>query len=206
MIEIHIKHQIFTSSGNKMLEVNEQLETGGIIHVSGDSGIGKTVFFKIMAGLLTPDFGVIKINNETVLDTENRIFIPPQKRNVALMFQNYALFPNMTVRQNIAFAQKGKNTEKIDRLLEKFNLKNFENVFPSKLSGGQQQRIALARALVQDAKIILLDEPLSAVDSLMRKIMMTEIIEHQNNGSTVFITSHNEEELDCFPCRKLMIK
>ncbi|WP_449388042.1 ATP-binding cassette domain-containing protein [Chryseobacterium lineare] len=206
MIEIHLKHQIFTSSGSKMLGVNEQLETGGIIHVSGDSGIGKTVFFKIMAGLLTPNFGVININNETVLDTENRIFLPPQKRNTALMFQNYALFPNMTVRQNITFAQKEKNTEKIDRLLEKFNLKNFENVFPSKLSGGQQQRIALARALVQDAEIILLDEPLSAVDPLMRKIMMTEIVEHQNNGATVFMTNHSEEELSAFPCRKLMIK
>lgn len=206
MIEIHLKHQIFTSSGSKMLEVNEQLETGGIILVSGDSGIGKTVFFKIMAGLLTPNFGVININNETVLDTENRIFLPPQKRNTALMFQNYALFPNMTVRQNITFAQKEKNTEKIDRLLEKFNLKNFENVFPSKLSGGQQQRIALARALVQDAEIILLDEPLSAVDPLMRKIMMTEIVEHQNNGATVFMTNHSEEELSAFPCRKLMIK
>lgn len=206
MIEIHLKHQIFTSSGSKMLEVNEQLETGGIIHVSGDSGIGKTVFFKIMAGLLTPNFGVININNETVLDTENRIFLPPQKRNTALMFQNYALFPNMTVRQNITFAQKEKNTEKIDRLLEIFNLKNFENVFPSKLSGGQQQRIALARALVQDAEIILLDEPLSAVDPLMRKIMMTEIVEHQNNGATVFMTNHSEEELSAFPCRKLMIK
>lgn len=206
MIEIHLKHQIFTSSGSKMLEVNEQLETGGIIHVSGDSGIGKTVFFKIMAGLLTPNFGVININNETVLDTENRIFLLPQKRNTALMFQNYALFPNMTVRQNITFAQKEKNTEKIDRLLEKFNLKNFENVFPSKLSGGQQQRIALARALVQDAEIILLDEPLSAVDPLMRKIMMTEIVEHQNNGATVFMTNHSEEELSAFPCRKLMIK
>ena len=206
MIEIHLKHQIFTSSGSKMLEVNEQLETGGIIHVSGDSGIGKTVFFKIMAGLLTPNFGVININNETVLDTENRIFLPPQKRNTALMFQNYALFPNMTVRQNITFAQKEKNTEKIDRLLEKFNLKNFENVFPSKLSGGQQQRIALARALVQDAEIILLDEPLSAVDPLMRKIMNTEIVEHQNNGATVFMTNHSEEELSAFPCRKLMIK
>lgn len=206
MIEIHLKHQIFTSSRSKMLEVNEQLETGGIIHVSGDSGIGKTVFFKIMAGLLTPNFGVININNETVLDTENRIFLPPQKRNTALMFQNYALFPNMTVRQNITFAQKEKNTEKIDRLLEKFNLKNFENVFPSKLSGGQQQRIALARALVQDAEIILLDEPLSAVDPLMRKIMMTEIVEHQNNGATVFMTNHSEEELSAFPCRKLMIK
>lgn len=206
MIEIHLKHQIFTSSGSKMLEVNEQLETGGIIHVSGDSGIGKTVFFKIMAGLLTPNFGVININNETVLDTENRIFLPPQKRNTALMFQNYALFPNMTVRQNITFAQKEKNTEKIDRLLQKFNLKNFENVFPSKLSGGQQQRIALARALVQDAEIILLDEPLSAVDPLMRKIMMTEIVEHQNNGATVFMTNHSEEELSAFPCRKLIIK
>ncbi|MCY1661011.1 ATP-binding cassette domain-containing protein [Chryseobacterium sp. SL1] len=206
MIEIHIKHQIFTSSGNRILEVNEQIEAGSMVHVSGDSGIGKTVFFKIMAGLLAPDFGVIKMNDRTILDTSSRIFLPPQKRNISLMFQNYALFPHMTVRQNIAFAQKETDPKKIDYLLDTFNLGNFEHVFPSKLSGGQQQRIALARALVQNAEIVLLDEPLSAVDPLMRKVMMDEIVSSKDEGSTVLITSHNEEELNGVLCEKLIIE
>ena len=195
MIELNIKHQIFTSSGSKFLEVSEMIEKGSFIHISGDSGIGKTTFFKILAGIITPDFGFIKVNNSILLDTENQIFLPAQKRNISIMFQNYALFPNMTVKQNIAFAQKDKNPEIIDYYLEKFNLKILENVFPSKLSGGQQQRVALARTLVQNAEIILLDEPLSAVDASLRQSMMEEILKiNQNQGSTIFMISHNERE------------
>ena len=195
MIELNIKHQIFTSFGSKFLEVSEMIEKGSFIHISGDSGIGKTTFFKILAGIITPDFGFIKVNNSILLDTENRIFLPAQKRNISIMFQNYALFPNMTVKQNIAFAQKDKNPEIIDYYLEKFNLKILENVFPSKLSGGQQQRVALARTLVQNAEIILLDEPLSAVDASLRQSMMEEILKiNQNQGSTIFMISHNERE------------
>ena len=195
MIELNIKHQIFTSSGSKFLEVSEMIEKGSFIHISGDSGIGKTTFFKILAGIITPDFGFIKVNNSILLDTENLIFLPAQKRNISIMFQNYALFPNMTVKQNIAFAQKDKNPEIIDYYLEKFNLKILENVFPSKLSGGQQQRVALARTLVQNAEIILLDEPLSAVDASLRQSMMEEILKiNQNQGLTIFMISHNERE------------
>lgn len=195
MIELNIKHQIFTSSGSKFLEVSEMIEKGSFIHISGDSGIGKTTFFKILAGIITPDFGFIKVNNSILLDTENLIFLPAQKRNISIMFQNYALFPNMTVKQNIAFAQKDKNPEIIDYYLEKFNLKILENIFPSKLSGGQQQRVALARTLVQNAEIILLDEPLSAVDASLRQSMMEEILKiNQNQGSTIFMISHNERE------------
>ena len=195
MIELNIKHQIFTSFGSKFLEVSEMIEKGSFIHISGDSGIGKTTFFKILAGIITPDFGFIKVNNSILLDTENRIVLPAQKRNISIMFQNYALFPNMTVKQNIAFAQKDKNPDIIDYYLEKFNLKILENVFPSKLSGGQQQRVALARTLVQNPEIILLDEPLSAVDASLRQSMMEEILKiNQNQGSTIFMISHNERE------------
>lgn len=206
MIELNIKHQIVTSFGSKFLEVSEMIEKGSFIHISGDSGIGKTTFFKILAGIITPDFGFIKVNNSILLDTENRIFLPAQKRNISIMFQNYALFPNMTVKQNIAFAQKDKNPEIIDYYLEKFNLKILENVFPSKLSGGQQQRVALARTLVQNAEIILLDEPLSAVDASLRQSMMEEILKiNQNQGSTIFMISHNEREFQNVSLNNLMI-
>lgn len=206
MIELNIKHQIFTSSGNKFLEVNEMIEEGSFIHVSGDSGIGKTTFFKILAGIIIPDFGVIKVNKSILLETSNRVFISPQKRNISLMFQNYALFPNMTVKQNIAFAQKNNNSEIIDYYLEKFNLKILENVFPSKLSGGQQQRVALVRTLVQNAEIVLLDEPLSSVDASLRQSMVEEIVKiNQSQGSTIFMISHNEEELQTVDFKKLII-
>ena len=207
MIEIQIRHQIFTSSGNKFLEVDERISEGSFVHVSGDSGIGKTTFFKILSGLIDPDFGFIKLNDKILLDTANKIFLPPQKRNISLMFQNYALFPNMTVKQNIAFAQTEKDENIVDELLEKFALKTFENTSPSKLSGGQQQRVALARTLAQNAEIVLLDEPFSAVDIAMRKVMLNELLEfNKNNNSTFFVISHSEEEFESFSSNVLIIK
>ena len=206
MIEIQIKHQIFTSSGNKFLEVDERISEGSFVHVSGDSGIGKTTFFKVLSGLVVPDFGFIKLNDKILLDTANKIFLPPQKRNISLMFQNYALFPNMTVKQNIAFAQTEKDDNIVDELLEKFALKTFENTSPSKLSGGQQQRVALARTLAQNAEIVLLDEPFSAVDIAMRKVMLNELLEfNKNNNSTFFVISHSEEEFENFSTYNLNI-
>ena len=206
MIEIQIRHQIFTSSGNKFLEVDERISEGSFVHVSGDSGIGKTTFFKVLSGLIDPDFGFIKLNDKILLDTANKIFLPPQKRNISLMFQNYALFPNMTVKQNIAFAQTEKDDNIVDELLENFALKTFENTSPSKLSGGQQQRVALARTLAQNAEIVLLDEPFSAVDIAMRKVMLNELLEfNKNNNSTLFVISHSEEEFENFSTYNLNI-
>lgn len=206
MIEIQIRHQIFTSSGNKFLVVDERISEGSFVHVSGDSGIGKTTFFKVLSGLVVPDFGFIKLNDKILLDTANKIFLPPQKRNISLMFQNYALFPNMTVKQNIAFAQTEKDENIVDELLEKFALKTFENTSPSKLSGGQQQRVALARTLAQNAEIVLLDEPISAVDIAMRKVMLNELLEfNKNNNSTFFVISHSEEEFESFSTYNLNI-
>ena len=206
MIEIQIRHQIFTSSGNKFLVVDERISEGSFVHVSGDSGIGKTTFFKVLSGLIDPDFGFIKLNDKILLDTANKIFLPPQKRNISLMFQNYALFPNMTVKQNIAFAQTEKDENIVDELLENFALKTFENTSPSKLSGGQQQRVALARTLAQNAEIVLLDEPFSAVDIAMRKVMLNELLEfNKNNNSTFFVISHSEEEFESFSTYNLNI-
>lgn len=207
MIEINIKHQIFTSSGNQFLEINEQFEKGNIIHVSGDSGIGKTTFFKIISGLITPDSGLITINNTLLTNTKGKTFLPPQKRDIALMFQHYALFPNMTVKKNIEFAQKKKDEEIINHLLKIFNLENLENTVPSRLSGGQQQRVALARTLVQNARVVLLDEPFSAVDPSMRKIMKEEIVKTSiNQASTFFIISHNENEFEDYAHKKMVIR
>lgn len=199
MIEIKIKHQICASSGDKILEIDQQITEGSFVHVSGDSGIGKTTFFKILSGLIYPDFGCIRIKEKVLMDTSNKIFLPSQKRNISMMFQNYALFPNMTVRQNITFAQKEKNELLVNELLVDFDLKNFENGSPSQLSGGQQQRVALARTLVQNADLVLLDEPISAVDSSMRELMVNKIIQYnKTTGSTFFVISHNEKDFEGF--------
>lgn len=197
MIEINIKHQVFGSDGQMTLQIDEKIEGGSFVGVFGKSGVGKTTFFKILSGLIKPDFGYIKIRETVLLDTENEIFIPPQKRNMAFMFQDYALFPNMTVKQNITFAQpkEKKNNKYIDYLLDVFELTLLDRQYPEKLSGGQQQRVALARALSQQAEILLFDEPLSAVDREMRTKILGEISKyHKQNKLTVFVISHNKNE------------
>ena len=163
-MKIDIKHRIFTSDGYKTLSIKEEINEKYIVEVVGQSGIGKTTFFRILSGLLVPDYGVISIGNKVILDTKNKINIPSQRREIALMFQDYALFPNMSVEENIQFAQKKKNIIRIKELLNVFDLELFKDKKIQKLSGGQQQRVALARTLAQEAGIILLDVPFSEVD------------------------------------------
>lgn len=194
-MKIDIKHRIFTSDGYKTLSIKEEINEKYIVEVVGQSGIGKTTFFRILSGLLVPDYGVISIGNKVILDTKNKINIPPQRREIALMFQDYALFPNMSVEENIQFAQKKKNILRINELLNVFDLELFKDKKIQKLSGGQQQRVALARTLVQEAGIILLDEPFSAVDKEMRKKMQTEILKYQQEKEAiVFFISHQQDE------------
>ena len=194
-MKIDIKHRIFTSDGYKTLSIKEEINEKYIVEVVGQSGIGKTKFFRILSGLLVPDYGVISIGNKVILDTKNKINIPPQRREIALMFQDYALFPNMSVEENIQFAQKKKNILRINELLNVFDLELFKDKKIQKLSGGQQQRVALARTLAQEAGIILLDEPFSAVDKEMRKKMQTEILKYQQEKEAiVFFISHQQDE------------
>ena len=194
-MKIDIKHRIFTSDGYKTLSIKEEINEEYIVEVVGQSGIGKTTFFRILSGLLVPDYGVISIGNKVILDTKNKINIPPQRREIALMFQDYALFPNMSVEENIQFAQKKKNILRIKELLNVFDLELFKDKKIQKLSGGQQQRVALARTLAQEAGIILLDEPFSAVDKEMRKKMQTDILKYQQEKEAiVFFISHQQDE------------
>ena len=194
-MKIDIKHRIFTSDGYKTLTIKEEINEKYIVEIVGQSGIGKTTFFRILSGLLVPDYGVISIGNKVILDTKNKINIPPQRREIALMFQDYALFPNMSVEENIQFAQKKKNILRIEELLKVFDLELFKDKKIQKLSGGQQQRVALARTLAQEARIILLDEPFSAVDKEMRKKMRTEILKYQQEKEAiVFFISHQQDE------------
>ncbi|MDR0852365.1 MAG: sulfate/molybdate ABC transporter ATP-binding protein [Clostridiales Family XIII bacterium] len=176
--------------------------------ILGASGSGKSVTLKCIAGLITPDEGVIKVNGKTVFDSAAKINLPPQQRNVGYLFQNYALFPHMTVWANIALAirDKSKNKEKtISDLLERYELTGLEKRYPTSLSGGQQQRVALARIFAYEPEILLLDEPFSALDAFLRENMQAQLIRilKDYDGDVVLVT-HSRDEVYRI-CSRLLI-
>ncbi|MGM5629464.1 ABC transporter ATP-binding protein [Apibacter raozihei] len=198
MIKIDVEHSILTAEGKKTLKVNEHFRENELICISGASGAGKTTLLRMIAGLVTPDRGMIEIGGQKVFDSVKKINISPQKRNVGFMFQDYALFPNMNVEKNIRFAQSGeKDPEWIHRLITTFGLENLRKQKVTQLSGGQKQRVALARALASKSRILLLDEPLSAVDNKIRRELQDEIVKaHQLLQSTTLLVSHDEDEIN----------
>lgn len=164
----------------------------------GASGCGKSMTLKCIAGIEKPDSGRIVLNGRVLFDSEKKINLPPQKRRVGYLFQQYALFPNMTVRQNIAAGARGKKDTdgKIDGLIKTFHLEGLENKRPNQLSGGQQQRTALARILANEPEILLLDEPFSALDSYLRwelEMQLKDTLE--TYGGTAVFVSHNRDEV-----------
>ena len=166
-IDIHKKLKAYDSEMN--LRIKCKIKKGELVTLYGESGAGKTSTLRILAGLLKPDKGEITINEVSWIDTKNKIFLAPQKRNIGYVFQDYALFPNMSVLQNLEFASgKGQNKKVITELIEMMELGDLQNRKPQTLSGGQQQRVALARALVCKPNILLLDEPLAALDYKIR--------------------------------------
>ena len=151
----------------------------------------------MLAGLMTPDAGQIIVEDATWLDTRQKINLRPQHRKVGLVFQDYALFPNMTVRENLLFAlSKHQDKTFVDELIEIVELQALQDRKPESLSGGQKQRVALARALVQRPKLLLLDEPLSALDIEMRRKLQSYILKvHQEFGLTTILVSHDLSEI-----------
>ncbi len=171
-----------------------------VIALLGASGCGKTMTLKCIAGIETPDRGKIIVNGRTLFDSEKHINLSPQKRLVGLLFQNYALFPNMTVVQNITAGtrrDKIKSPEPlVMELMKRFDLIDVANHYPHQLSGGQQQRTALARLLISKPEILLLDEPFSALDSHLRFRMEQEVRQViKEFGKTVLLVSHNRDEV-----------
>ena len=167
----------------------------------GASGCGKSMTLRCIAGIVTPDRGKIILDGVTLFDSEKKINLPPQKRHTGLMFQNYALFPNMTVLQNIKAGAKREKDSKIREnmiqlTLEQFDLKDLADRYPHQLSGGQQQRVALARILVSNPGILLLDEPFSALDSHLRFKLEQEVRRViKQFGKTVLLVSHDRDEV-----------
>lgn len=196
LIDINISKKIHTSNGFENLEVAIQIPEFQLVAIFGKSGVGKTTLLRILAGLTKPDKGYIKIGNEIWFDSEKRINIKPQKRNIGFVFQDYALFPNMTVREHLLFAQPKIEKDYITKLLEVFQLDGLHERKPAKLSGGQQQRLALARAFARKPRILLLDEPLSALDNTTRNILQDEIMQaHKDFSATTLLVSHDINEV-----------
>lgn len=159
----------------------------------GASGSGKTLTLKCIAGIERPDRGRIVIDGVTVFDSEKRINLPPQKRKTGLLFQNYALFPHMTVLENLRAV--AKEEEHARQILEQFGLTGLADHYPHQLSGGEQQRTALARLLVSRPRILLLDEPFSALDSHLRFQMEAHLRQVIGEfGGTVLLVSHDRDE------------
>lgn len=160
----------------------------------GASGCGKSMTLKCIAGIETPDEGSIILNGRTLYDSDKKINLPPQARRAGYLFQNYALFPNMTVAENITFAATDDKLAKLAQNIKRFHLDGLENVYPSKLSGGQCQRVAFARVLASHAEILLLDEPFSALDSFLKwqlELELADIFKHY--GGAILVTHDRGE-------------
>lgn len=170
-----------------------------ILAILGASGCGKSMTLKCIAGVESPDEGKIILNDRVLYDSKKNINLSPQKRKVGLLFQNYALFPNMTLEENILTGIPKNHSDKLGLLREKieaFSLGGLEKKYPSQLSGGQQQRVALARMLVNSPELILLDEPLSALDTYLRWQMEQELATVlKNQKTTSLFVSHNRDEV-----------
>jgi molybdate transport system ATP-binding protein len=197
MIKFQANKILDTSEGKMPLAISFELEQGKLLSIYGNSGAGKTTILRILAGLTEAESTLIEVDGEIWDDSKNNFHLPVKDRSIGFLFQDYALFPNLTVKENLAFAlQKNDDKKLVDELLELMELHQLQNSKPQNLSGGQQQRVALARAIARRPKILLLDEPLSAVDDDMRFKLQEYIMKaHQQYNLTTILISHHLPEI-----------
>ncbi|WP_102347621.1 sulfate/molybdate ABC transporter ATP-binding protein [Bacillus sp. Marseille-P3661] len=195
MLQVEIKKTL----NNFQLDVSFKIGSG-ITGIIGPSGCGKSITLQCIAGLQTPDKGNIGLNNELLYHSEQKLNTKPRNRNIGYVFQNYALFPHLTVEKNIEYGLKGKTKlekkEMVASMINKVRLTGYENHYPRQLSGGQQQRVALARTLVTDPELLLLDEPFSALDHHVKHLLEQELLSiiKENYSGIVILVTHNMEE------------
>ena len=195
---MRLEVDIHKNFGNFQLDASFCTQSGAVTGLLGASGCGKSLTLKCIAGIERPDRGRIVLDGRVLFDSEQKINLPPQQRRVGYLFQNYALFPNMTVEQNIAVGVKDKTARKetVNRLISSFYLEGQERKYPRQLSGGQQQRVALARILASRPEVLLLDEPFSALDSYLKWQVELELADLLSafDGPVLFVT-HNRDEV-----------
>ena len=193
-----------TKQWGKFIGVNDlnlEIEDGSFVTLLGSSGCGKTTTLRMIAGLETPTRGEIRFDDKIVFSSEKNINVPPAKREVGFLFQNYALWPHMTVTQNIAFGletlkwKKSDISARVQEMLKTMRIEQFADRYPAELSGGQQQRVAIARTLAPKPRVLFMDEPLSNLDAKLRGEMRTELKRlHRDTGSTFVYVTHDQLE------------
>jgi molybdate transport system ATP-binding protein len=208
MIEIDIQKKLFSAQGEFLLNLQMNIQQGEFISLFGQSGAGKTSLLRCLAGLESPDSGIIKVNGESWFDSKSGTMLRAQHRRAGYMFQDYALFPNMTVRGNLEFALRpGANRQRVGELIEMVGLGELQLRKPATLSGGQKQRVALARALAAEPQLLLLDEPFSALDQTTRVRLQDEVMRLQRHfGLTTVMVSHDIGEVYKLSQRVLVIE
>lgn len=184
-------------TGRFELDVTGEISQGSFVALTGPSGAGKSTLLRIIAGLTKPAKGFLRVNSETWIETSAGIHRPTRKRPIGFVFQDYALFPNMTVQDHIKYAIGREATAShIDSLLQLAKLEHLASAYPSRLSGGQKQRLALVRALARRPSLLMLDEPFSALDPALRSELQSEIKKlHNQFGTTTILVSHDIPEI-----------
>ena len=207
-VQIRGLRKVYRSRSRSIVGVDHvdlDVAAGELVVLLGPSGCGKTTLLRSVAGLETPDEGEITVDGRLVFSAKQNRVLPPEDRHLGMMFQSYALWPHMTVFQNVAYplsslpaSQRGDVRARVHDVCTRLGVAGFEERFPSELSGGQQQRVALARALIGKPSVILFDEPLSNVDAKVRRRLRAQLrdLKHETNFSGIYVTHDQEEAME----------
>ena len=195
MLEVQIYKKLAEFDLGASFQVDDN-----ILGLMGASGSGKSMTLKCIAGIETPDQGRIVLNNRVLFDSEKKINVPIQKRNVGYMFQSYALFPNMNVYENISVGLRARKVKDVDivaqKVMKQFQISELASRYSKQLSGGQRQRVALARLMAYEPDVLLLDEPFSALDEDLKEDLLRELKSELQISKPVIFVSHNKEEVN----------
>jgi molybdate transport system ATP-binding protein len=196
-LDLKLRMALHGPSGPFDLDVALSIAAGSLVAIVGTSGAGKTTLLRAIAGLAHPQFARIMVGPALWSDTQAKFDLPTRKRSIGFVFQDYALFPNMTVRGNVDYAigPRARRAE-VDELLRLVELDGLDGAYPDRLSGGQKQRLALIRALARRPSLLMLDEPLSALDPAMRRRLQDDLVRlHRRFGTTTLLVSHDASEI-----------
>ncbi len=212
MANVRFDNITFRYGSNTVLEnFSLEVESGKIVCLVGPSGCGKTTLVRALLGLIKPETGVITVGDRVLFDAKKRINVPAEKRNIGIVFQDYAVWPHLTVLENVSYPLKKQRRPKDEikqramHALEQVHMTEYANHLPNQLSGGQQQRVAIARALVVDSDVLVMDEPITNLDAKLREEMLLEIrmIQNRLNATILYITHDQQSALQL--CDKMAI-